>query len=469
MNDHTEAAGQKTGHQGILGRIHQPTKPYLSQFLGIPAHVHHVAHRMANPPTERPQSRKEFQQALQQLEMTHADVQEKFGYGTKTADNGDRLVIVWEAHTEYYSYQVWHIAGDASMPLTFGPLTYSGYFFPFSPLGVKVNALDLLILPQSDPTQESLHASLPGPHLYGSRMFGEDIVAATSFTPDEHQRERYLVCSPSPEVLRYHIAKIVDTIVAVENYYHLVMLPFQSFARAVDQIHDYEQRHLYQRAVLIEQLGDSNPNTLQKWLTVLTQDLLQVSRLAESMRYRLSASVPYDSIVRGNIAAMQERAFPPLRPLSEYLYWKITGVTDGYQQLLKRIDAMEKDFEATVAVLRTQIELRLQEQNLALQDQNMKLLASVDSTTRGQAILQRTVESLSVIVITYYLAGLGSYIFKALYEVGWLKNATLATAIFIPVAFGLSLTLMGVGRKVILRRMSRPQHGSRQERHGHDT
>lgn len=84
----------------------------------------------------------------------------------------------------------------------------------------------------------------------------------------------------------------------------------------------------------------------------------------------------------------------------------------------------------------------------------MKLLASVDSTTRGQAILQRTVESLSVIVITYYLAGLGSYIFKALYEVGWLKNATFATAIFIPVAFGLSLTLMGVGRKVILRRMS---------------
>ena len=165
---------------------------------------------------------------------------------------------------------------------------------------------------------------------------------------------------------------------------------------------------------------------------------------------------------------MQERVFAPLRPLSEYLYWKITGVTDGYQQLLKRIDAMEKDFEATVAVLRTQIELRPQEQNLALQDQNMKLLASVDSTTRGQAILQRTVESLSVIVITYYLAGLGSYIFKALYEVGWLKNATIATAIFIPVAFGLSLTLMGVGRKVILRRMSHPQHESGREHRGHD-
>ncbi|MFO0766712.1 MAG: DUF3422 family protein [Nitrospiraceae bacterium] len=167
---------------------------------------------------------------------------------------------------------------------------------------------------------------------------------------------------------------------------------------------------MYQRAVLIEQLGASTPETMQKWLTVLTQDLLQVSRLAESMRYRLSASVPYDRIVQSNLVSLQERPYPPLRQLSEYISWKITGVTDGYLQLVRRIDAMEKDFEATVAVLRTHIELRLQEQNLALQDQNMKLLASVDTTTRGQAILQRTVESLSVIVITYYLTGLGSYV-----------------------------------------------------------
>jgi uncharacterized membrane-anchored protein len=445
--------------QEVLGRIHLSTKPRLFHMLGAPAHIHHVAHRMANPPVERPLSRREFQQVLDSLDLNESEVQEKFGYGAKSAPNGDRLVVVWEAHTEYYSYQVWHIPGDRTTPLAFGPLTYPGYAFPLSPLGVRVNALDIVILPQGLPSQEFLENVLSGPHVYGSRIFGQDIVAATSFTPDNDDRERYFVCSPNADVLQYHVTKIVDTVVAVENYYHLVMLPFQAFSRAVDQIHDYEQRHLYQRAVLLDQLTDSNPQTLQKWLTVLTQDLLQVSRLAESMRYRLSASVPYDSIVRGNLTAMQERTYPPLRPISEYIYWKITGVTDGYQQLLRRIDAMEKDFEATVAVLRTQIELRLQEQNLALQDQNIKLLASVDSTTRGQAILQRTVESLSVIVITYYLTGLGAYLFKALYEAGWLKNATFATALFVPIAFGLSFGLMAVGRTIIRKRMADPaQH-----------
>lgn len=86
----------------------------------------------------------------------------------------------------------------------------------------------------------------------------------------------------------------------------------------------------------------------------------------------------------------------------------------------------------------------------------MKLLASVDSTTRAQAILQRTVESLSVIVITYYLTGLGGYVLKACYELGWIKNANVATAIFVPIAFAISFTLMTVGRKIIVKRMANP-------------
>ncbi len=452
--DSPAPTGADGRQSGFLNRIHQSTKQYLPQWLGVPAHIHHVAYRMANPPVERPNSRREFQHLLQALEISEGAIDEKFGYGFKVAANGDRLIVVWEAHTEYYSYQVWHVVSDAASPLDFGPITFPGYMMPFTPLGLRVNALDLLFLPQALPLEHELPARLPGAMVYGSYILGDDIVAVTSFTPDEFDRERYLICSTSEPSLRQQVAKIADTIVAIENYYHLVMLPMKAFSRAVDQIHDYEQRHLYQRAVLIEQIGGTTPQIMQKWLTVLTQDLLQVSRLAESMRYRLSASVPYDRIVQGNLSALQERTYAQLRRLSEYVNWKITGVTDGYQQLLRRIDAMEKDFEATVAVLRTHIELKLQEQNIGLQDQNMKLLISVDSTTRAQAILQRTVESLSVIVITYYLTGLGSYVIKACYEVGWLKNANVATAIFVPIAFGISFTLMTVGRKIIMKRMA---------------
>ena len=165
------------------------------------------------------------------------------------------------------------------------------------------------------------------------------------------------------------------------------------------------------------------------------------------MRYRLSGTFPFDRMVQGNLKALQEQPFPPFRMLSDYVTGRTVGVVDGYLQLLRRIDALVNDFDGTSSVIRARVDLYLQEQNL-------KLLVSMDKTTRSQAILQHTVESLSVIVITYYLSGLGSYVLKALERLGWLADATVAMAVFVPVAIVISFAVMVVGRKVINKRMS---------------
>ena len=455
---------QPTASQGLLQRIHELSRKYLEEWVDVPAHIHHVAHRMANPPLERPESRKEFQQLLQCLEFPedHSFVSEKFGYGMRSNSNGDRLLLVWEAHTEYYSYQTWHIPHDKATPLAFGPLTFPDFSFPICPLGIRVNALDIILAPQQELSHANLRAMFPGPHVYGSRVFGEDISVYTSFTPDTHLRERYLLSAGSSTALLQQATRLVDTVVAIENYYHLIHLPYQAFSLAVDQVHDFEQRHLYQRAVITEQLATSTAATLHKRLTVLTQDFLQVSRLAQSMRYKLSASVPYDSIIRGNIQALQERPLHPLPPLSDYVFSRVTGMSDGYQQFLRRIHALQRDFEATISVIRTRIELLVQDQNLSLQDQNLSLLSSVDKTTKSQVLLQHTVESLSVIVITYYLAGLANYVFKAMQALGWIANADYATAIFVPVALGASFGFLVLGRRLIHKRissLSQTEHG----------
>ena len=444
-----------TPEHGFLRKVHEPTQKYLEEWFDVPAHIHHVAHRMANPPIERPQSRREFQALLNCFDVPEENtvLAEKFGHGVRVAPNGDRLLLTWEAHTEYYSYQVWHMPDDKMKPLEFGPLTFPGYQFPFSPLGIRVNALDILILPHTELTSEELKAQIPGPQLFGSRVFGEDISVITSFTPDEHQRERYMILSSSGEVLLGQLGRAIDTLVTIENYTHLILLPLQAFSHSVDQVHQFEQRHLYQRGVITTHIESSTQEKLQQWLTVLTQDFMKVSRLAESMRYKLSASVPYDTIIHSNLKALQEEPVACCRKISEYVYGKVTGVTDGYQQFLKRIDALEQDFQGTIAVIRTKVELLLQEQNLRLQDQNLKLLTSMDKTTRSQAVLQHTVEALSVIVISYYLSGLGSYVFEALHEAGWIESHTLASGLFVPISIGIALGFTLLGRKIINKRL----------------
>ena len=44
-----------------------------------------------------------------------------------------------------------------------------------------------------------------------------------------------------------------------------------------------------------------------------------------------------------------------------------------------------------------------------------------------------------MIVIAYYLSGLMGYIFKGLHEMGWLRNADIAAALFVPISVGLAL------------------------------
>jgi uncharacterized membrane-anchored protein len=133
--------------------------------------------------------------------------------------------------------------------------------------------------------------------------------------------------------------------------------------------------------------------------------------------------------------------------MSDYVLSGITGVAEGYQQLLKRIDTLRSGFEGIISIIRARVDLMLQSQNLAL-------LASVDKTTKSQAILQHTVEGLSVIVIAYYLSGLIGYIFKGLQEMGWLRNSNIAAALFVPVAIGLALLITNFSRKYLHKKLS---------------
>jgi uncharacterized membrane-anchored protein len=219
------------------------------------------------------------------------------------------------------------------------------------------------------------------------------------------------------------------------------------FSAAIDQAYKFEQVHLKQREIISEHIGHADSLALQRWLNGLTQDWLKTTRLSSKLHFELSASVPYDKIVHRTLASLDERTLPLYRPMSEYVLGGITGVAEGNQQLLKRMDILRSGFEGTISIIRARVDLMLQSQNLTL-------LISVDKTTKSQAILQYTVEGLSVIVIAYYLSGLMAYIFKGLHEVGWLRNADIATALFVPLSLGLALGITIFGRKLLHKKFS---------------
>ena len=64
------------------------------------------------------------------------------------------------------------------------------------PLGLRVNALDLLFLPRSCRLIANCRRGFPAPWCTGAGFWATAIVAVTSFTPDEFDRERYLIAPP---------------------------------------------------------------------------------------------------------------------------------------------------------------------------------------------------------------------------------------------------------------------------------
>ncbi len=435
--------------EDLLKKLHERPGMPLADWLRAPAHVHYKAFRMSDPPTQRAESRREFEQLLSSLKVPASTtvLRDNFGYGVKETEVGERLILVWQAHTEYYNHQIWHLPAGTLPDVSFGSLAFHGYRFPGEPLGTEVCRLDILLSKDPLPARERLRELFPGPVIYGSRIFGEHTSLVTSFTPDEQGRERYLVVLGAPDRQASRLKDIVDAVVRIETYYHLLLMQKPLFSAAIDQVYKFEQVHLKQREIITAHIGHADSQTLQRWLNSLTQDLLKTNRIAGRLHFELSASVPYDRIVHSTLSALVEQPLDSYRPVSDYVLSGITGVSEGYQQLLKRIDTLRAGFEGIISIIRTRVDLIVEAQNLTL-------LQSVDKTTKSQVILQHTVEGLSVIVIAYYLAGLAGYIFKGLHDAGWIKNANIASAVFVPIAIGLAFVITTASKNYLHKKLA---------------
>jgi uncharacterized membrane-anchored protein len=422
----------------------------FERLLSAPAHVHHTAYLMKDPPSESRAARAAFTRTLGALGIgpDRSVSTDRFGYGVVQHETGDRLVVRWQLHTEYYTYQLWYLPADPSRRLAFGPLEWPGPPPACSVFGDVVTTVDLIVTDRASEVAPDFGLAADRTW-FGGRVLGGANVLFTDFSTDANGRRRYLLHGHDREALAHVTPFAVDCVAKIENYYHLILAPLPSFSSAMDQVYLLEKRQLSGHDELTRGLAAADPAQLQAWLLRLTDALAEVSRLGEAIRYNLTSAGPYDSILRTTVEDLREQPLERLESLGAYVLRRIRGIADGYQRLLQRIEALEHSFERMVAIIRTRIDL-------AMEQQNLTILSSVDRTTKIQVRLQHMVESLSVVVQAYYLTGLGNYLFKAMEHRGWLADANTATALFIPAALGLAFFLTWQAKRLLTRQTDGP-------------
>jgi uncharacterized membrane-anchored protein len=417
----------------------------FDRLLSVPAHMHHAAYLMKDPPSESRAARDAFARTLSTFGIgrDRAVITDRVGYGMLQHESGDRLLVRWQLHTEYYSYQLWYLPADPGRLLAFGPLEWPGPPPLCSTFGETVTTVDVIVTDRASEVAPDFGLGADRTW-FGGRVLGGAAMLFTDFAPDSHGRRRYLLHGHDRAALAQVTPFVADCVAKIENYYHLILAPLPSFSAAMDQVFLLEKRQLADRDAITRGLAAADPAQLQAWLSQLTEALAEVSRLGEAIRYNLASAGPYDSILRTTVEDLHEQPLERLESLGAHVLRRIRGIADGYQRLIQRIEALEKSFEGMVGIIRTRIDL-------AMEQQNLTILSSVDRTTKAQVRLQRMVESLSIVVQAYYLAGLGSYLFKALEHHGWLADAATATALFIPVAFGLAFFLTWQAKRLFTR------------------
>ena len=129
---------------------------------------------------------------------------------------------------------------------------------------------------------------------------------------------------------------------------------------------------------------------------------VQTGQLGERMGYRFAASSAYGAVLRNRLSELNEIPRDQGSTLAGY-------IGDRVEPALATCAAMEKRLHVLSGKIANSIELLNARIGLDMQVQNKAVLDTIAATAESQFRLQRTVEGLSTIAISYYLIGILGY------------------------------------------------------------
>ena len=137
----------------------------------------------------------------------------------------------------------------------------------------------------------------------------------------------------------------------------------------------------------------------------------------------------YHDLVRDRLNQLREEPIEGMQSLREFLERRLTPGIKTCNSVRDRLEDLSRRIHRTTSLLRTRVDLSIQEQN-------QHLLSSMNRRSQLQLRLQQTVEGLSVVAIGYYVLSLLEIGFVGLKAAGLPLNTDLAKAIAMPVVLG---------------------------------
>ncbi|NVE94993.1 DUF3422 domain-containing protein [Altererythrobacter lutimaris] len=248
--------------------------------------------------------------------------------------------------------------------------------------------------------------------------FGRLLVAANGAEPGELTRQ-------------------VQRLQELGNYRNRALLGFPVAQACWPKLDDAERR-LRELSTRITN-GEESDDALMEALSGLS---LELTAIASEISFRMDATKAYAQLVHERLEQVDPRPIDGFASLTDFTQRRFRPAMSTCEATTERVRQLALRASQLASLLRARIETRIE-------NQNARLLLSMEKSTSMQVRLQQLVEGFSVVALSYYLIGLVGYFLPLLPLEQWglSKNAVLA-GLVIPVVATIWISMRLLRRRL---------------------
>ena len=266
--------------------------------------------------------------------------------------------------------------------------------------GPVVAAAHLLLERGDPPDPTRIDTLFEGHRVRASRVMGNAAVVCTDWRPHGDGFGRFHITDLGLDPAR--AGRLVQRLVEIDTYRMMALLGLPLARRVAPRLTAAETR----LAELTARIGEARELADERALLEELFDLAAgIERQVAETAFRFGGTRAYHQLVRDRLRELREERFEPFQPLGQFLARRFEPAMRTCSSTAERLEGLSRRISRAADLVRTRVDLELQEQNRAL-------LESMERRAALQLRLQQTVEGLSVVVLSYYLVGLGAYVIK---------------------------------------------------------
>ena len=349
------------------------------------------------------------------------------------------LRLKWERHSEFSGYKFYRRVAD-NAPFSISALDLlPERWLARLPGELVVRAHIWVSSAETAPLDlKSIESYFAGDFLIGGGIAGGAGDAYTDLRLQADGAIRFLVVNR--EMGPHQAGRLVQRLLEIEIYRMMALLAFP-FAQALGDRLTVIERELARVTVAVSSSEGEKDSDL---LNELTRLAAEVESSVAAGSFRLSATRAYYAIVTQRISELREVRIPGVQTFAEFMSRRFSPAMSTCESVASRHEALSRRVARASELLRTRVEVTREQQN-------QKLLASLDQRQRLQLRLQATLEVFSIAAITYYVVGLVIYATKGIKAAGVDVDIDIVAGISIPVV----AILVAIGVHRIRRMVSR--------------